>query len=441
VLAATLANSGMAPQPRFIRGGGVSKLADFHFEGGQAVQMQKLREGMRLVVNSSAGTGRSAKSDKVMIAGKNAMFQNWHRINQKPESTHGWFIGFAPFERPTIAFALLKQGSQSEEDDANLIAKRIVEETLALPADGSGEVLPVEEDLSEVQLAQAQFDAKADSLKSAVERLKPEETTGFPLDEIRIRNGQILIRGESAGMIQALQFRDKVSALQWADSLEWNFPVPQTLTDGKRVGFMMLGTLIWKGKTTTPAEEVLASLKSLNDPRAYGWEELRKAAGLAKLPEGTSAWHPEAGDSSMNFYLLRKNVAGWLRASLGAEVDLGWLEANRAKVQSYSAKNGYQIEVKALTPPHLFKMTVKAPSKTAAATPAKFDFDAGETSRQIKALSAETGIFVKEFKMGQGKVSVIGEASGMVPARKYLFKLLLCMTRHLTKKPLHLPIL
>ncbi|MCF7785297.1 MAG: hypothetical protein K9N47_04200 [Prosthecobacter sp.] len=368
VLAATMANSGMAPQPHFIRGPGVSKLADFHFEGTQAAQMQKLREGMRLVVNGNAGTGQSARSDKVMIAGKNAMVQRWHRINQNPELTHSWFIGFAPFDRPTLAFAILKQGSKSEDDDATPIARRIVEETLALPADGSGEVLPVEENLSELQLVQAQFDAKADVLRAAIERLKPEETTGFPLDEIRVRNGQILIRGAALGMIQALQFRDKVRAIEWEDPLEWNFPVPQTLTDGKRVGFVMLGTLLWEGKTTTSLEDVQASLVILNDPRVYGWEDLLKAAGLAELPGGTEARHGEAGDPSVNFYLLRQNVAGWLRASLGAEVDVGWLETNTGKIQHYPAKNGYKVEVLPMRSPNLFKVTVTPPGKTAAAT-------------------------------------------------------------------------
>lgn len=389
VLAATLANSGLAPQPRFIRGGGVAKLADFRFEGARAAQMQKLREGMRLVVNGTAGTGLSARSANVMIAGKNAMIQNWHRINQNPENTHSWFIGFAPFDQPTLAFAILKQGSKSAEDDATPIAKRIVEETLALPADGSGEVLPVKEGVSELQLAQAKFDAKADVLKASIERLKPEETTGFPLDEIRVRNGQILIRGVATGMIQALQFRDKVLALKWEDPLEWTMPVPQILADGKRVGLMMLATLIWEGKTTTSLEKVQASLKSLNDPRAYGWEELRNAAGLAELPGGTEAWRVAMGDPSVNFYLQRKNIAGWLRASLGAEVDVGWLETNTSKVQHYPAKNGYHIEVQPLTPPNLFKVTVKASVKTTAVMSGQVDSNATETAIRMKSALAK----------------------------------------------------
>lgn len=378
VLAATLANSGMAPQPRFVAGGSVKKLADFHFDGTKAVQMQKLREGMRLVVHGSGGAGHSARSEKVIIAGKNAMFQNWHRINQKPERTHSWFIGFAPFDKPTLAFAILKQGSQSENDDATPIAKRLVEEALALPADGSGEVSPVKEDLSEVQLAQALFDAKADSVKKTLQSLGPEETTGFPLDEIRVQNGQILIRGAARGMIQALQFRDKVRALQWADSLEWSFPVPQTLTDGKRVGFVMLGTLVWKGKSTTPLEEVQVALKMLNDPVAYGWVELRKTAGLAELPGSASAWHAEAGDPAIHFYLPRKNVAGWLRASLGAEADIQWLDSTTAKGQDYPAKNGWQVEVQRTSSPQLFKVTVVPLKKTAASA-------AGTTSAPTRA--------------------------------------------------------
>lgn len=428
VLAATVGNGGKVPQPGILKQNGASSWrVDLTRETLTAVDVDHLREGMRLVVNSDPGTGQRARSDKVIIAGKTGTAQNWRRdakgVNQADNNT--WFIGFAPFDKPTLAFAILKQGGKSGGGDCAPIAKRIVEETLALPADGSGEVLPLEEPLTEQQQAGARFDAKAEVLKAAIEGIKPDAATGFKLDEITVRNGQVVIRGVASGMIQALQFRDALQSLKWEEPLEWVAPVPQTLADGKRVGFAVLGVLASKVKNVTALEEVRASLASLNDQRSHVWEVVRKKAGLAAIPSGRTALRGEVGDSAIHFYLLQKEVAGWLRDSLDAQVDVGWLETGDPKTKSYPAKSGYEIEVTAERSPAVFKVTVKPLAKTtAAATPAKFEFDTAETSRQIKALSAEPGVVVKEFKMGQGKVTVLGESSGMIPARKYLFKLL-----------------
>lgn len=60
-----------------------------------------VREGMRLVVNGDHGTGRAAGVPGVPVAGKTGTAQNPHGKD------HAWFIGFAPFDQPVVALAVL----------------------------------------------------------------------------------------------------------------------------------------------------------------------------------------------------------------------------------------------------------------------------------------------------------------------------------------------
>jgi|GEM_PF-1366991 len=397
--------------------------------------LARVRSALREAVIHPQPWARSLTSSKAQIA---ALADSYATGAKGPHSEvfthHYWMAGYAPADKPTLAFALYVDETSPDStlvpDKLGPMVRRVVEEMLALPADGSGEVQPVEDELSRAhdqqQQAQARFDAKAELLKAAIEGIKPDATTGFKLEEITVGSGQVVVRGVASSMTQALQFREALLSLKWEDELEWVSPVPQTLRDGKRVGFGVLGVLASNVKDATALEVVQASLASLNDPRSNTWQALRQLAGLAEIPGGRTALRGELGDTGVHFYLPRQEVAGWLRDSLGDDVDVQWLETEDAQSHGYQAKNGYQVEVSpSKSSGKVLKVTVKPQAKTiAAAGPAKFDFDAGETSRQIKALSAEAGILVKEFKMGQGKVSVLGEATGMTAARKYLFKLL-----------------
>ncbi len=372
VLAATVGTGGKVPQPGIVK---QEEPRAWHADLTQgtltAAAVEPLREGMRLAVNGDSGTGRLAQSDKVVIAGKTGTAQNWRKdaAGARVEDNHGWFIGFAPFDKPTLAFAILKNGAKSGGSDCGPIAKRIVEEALALPADGSGAVKPVAEPITPKKKVQLKFDAKADAMRAAIERIKPDATTGFKLDEITVRNGQVVIRGVASGMSQALQFRDALLSLKWEDELEWLFPVPQTLKDGKSVGFQMRGVLASQVKNTTALEEVRASLVTLKDPQSHVWEAVRRTAGLAAIPSGRPALRGELGDPAIHFYLLQKEVAGWLRESLGAQVDVGWLETADPTTQSYPAKSGYEVEVIS-GKSSVFKVTVK---KAAGAPPSQVE--------------------------------------------------------------------
>ncbi|HPG40362.1 MAG TPA: penicillin-binding protein 2 [bacterium] len=59
-----------------------------------------IRNGMRLVVNGDRGTGRASRLPDIEVAGKTGTAQNPHGED------HAWFIGFAPFERPEVAFCV-----------------------------------------------------------------------------------------------------------------------------------------------------------------------------------------------------------------------------------------------------------------------------------------------------------------------------------------------
>lgn len=104
-----LGNEGVAYKPRLLR-----KIVDpitHHaaFPASDSVRVQgispdtfkKLKQGMYLVVNGGRGTGRAAWIPRVKVCGKTGTAQNPHG------DSHAWFIGFAPMEKPEIAFCIL----------------------------------------------------------------------------------------------------------------------------------------------------------------------------------------------------------------------------------------------------------------------------------------------------------------------------------------------
>lgn len=242
VLAATVCNGGKVPKATLLRlesGAKPEWRADLIAEGLPANQIEQIREGMRLVVNGDTGTGKAARSDTVVIAGKTGTSQFWRSVNGKKEQDNrALFVGFAPFDQPTLAFAVLVEGGKSGGADAAPIAKCIVEESLALPANGSGKLEPVEEPGGERKAA---FDAKGDVLKREIQKAAPDSKTGFSLDEITVRNGRVIISGITASMTQALQFREKLTEIGKSHGIEWSFPVPETMADGMRVKFRAAG--------------------------------------------------------------------------------------------------------------------------------------------------------------------------------------------------------
>jgi len=64
-----------------------------------------VREGMRRVVQEPGGTAASARVPGVISAGKTGTAQNPHGDD------HAWYVGFAPFDNPKIAIAVLVENA------------------------------------------------------------------------------------------------------------------------------------------------------------------------------------------------------------------------------------------------------------------------------------------------------------------------------------------
>lgn len=60
-----------------------------------------IREGMHRAVQSPGGTGALARVKGIEVAGKTGTAQNPHGLD------HAWFVGFAPYDHPRIAIAVL----------------------------------------------------------------------------------------------------------------------------------------------------------------------------------------------------------------------------------------------------------------------------------------------------------------------------------------------
>lgn len=85
-----------------------------------------VRRAMYMVVNGPAGTGRAARVDGIEVAGKTGTAQNPHGKD------HAWFIGFAPYENPEIAFAIIVENAGTGGSIAAPIAKEIVKKYFEL---------------------------------------------------------------------------------------------------------------------------------------------------------------------------------------------------------------------------------------------------------------------------------------------------------------------
>lgn len=85
-----------------------------------------VREGMFRVVNAPGGTGWAARLPGTAVGGKTGTAQNPHGDD------HAWFVGFAPFENPRIAVAVLVENAGFGGTVAAPIARRVMETFLKL---------------------------------------------------------------------------------------------------------------------------------------------------------------------------------------------------------------------------------------------------------------------------------------------------------------------
>lgn len=82
-----------------------------------------VREGMYLVVNGN-GTARSLKMEDFIVSGKTGTAQNPHGKD------HALFVGFAPYDKPTIAIAVIVENVGFGGTHAAPIAKKMFESYL-----------------------------------------------------------------------------------------------------------------------------------------------------------------------------------------------------------------------------------------------------------------------------------------------------------------------
>ncbi|HHM24352.1 MAG TPA: hypothetical protein ENJ23_04845 [Bacteroidetes bacterium] len=114
-LAATIARKGVMVRPHLFHhsinpttGKATFFRADsLRIRGVPQAAFDVVREGMRLVVEGDAGTGKAARVPGIHVAGKTGTAQNPHGKD------HAWFIGFAPFENPRVAVVVLVENGGS----------------------------------------------------------------------------------------------------------------------------------------------------------------------------------------------------------------------------------------------------------------------------------------------------------------------------------------
>lgn len=106
--AMTLGNQGHYYQPHAVRAyfNKTTKTIDTLSHSHRLIDVSKktwevVREGMRRVVQEPGGTASLARIKGILAAGKTGTSQNPHGKD------HSWFIGFAPFDNPAIAIAVM----------------------------------------------------------------------------------------------------------------------------------------------------------------------------------------------------------------------------------------------------------------------------------------------------------------------------------------------
>jgi len=125
-VAAFIANGGRLVRPHFARQAGAPLPAPVV----RPETIAAVTDGMRMVV--AAGTGWRARLQSVEVCGKTGSAQvvARSRLEKTPNARaimpHGWFIAFAPADRPRIALAVLVEHGGSGGEAAAPVARRIL---------------------------------------------------------------------------------------------------------------------------------------------------------------------------------------------------------------------------------------------------------------------------------------------------------------------------
>lgn len=126
LMTALVANNGKSFVPHLVKGYLDEKrnFVPFRFEeintGVNENNVRIIKKGMWLVVNGGGGTAKNIRSTDVVIAGKTGTVQNIHGRN------HSLFVGFAPYDDPKIAVAVLFENAGYGADVAAPVAEEVI---------------------------------------------------------------------------------------------------------------------------------------------------------------------------------------------------------------------------------------------------------------------------------------------------------------------------
>ncbi|MBW3541190.1 MAG: hypothetical protein KY476_13055, partial [Planctomycetes bacterium] len=138
-LMAAIGGDGRLVTPHVVRGFAQPQTADSSEQswpvreaapiaGLSAETLRRVREGLERVVADPRGTGyKQVRLKEVAIAGKTGTAEVG-----PGRRDHAWFAGYVPADRPKVAFAVVLEHGGSGGSDAGPLARRLVQELLAL---------------------------------------------------------------------------------------------------------------------------------------------------------------------------------------------------------------------------------------------------------------------------------------------------------------------
>lgn len=124
LVASTVANDGIMMEPNIVKevidkdGNTVSQVEPK--QAGEVISKETaeiLQKYMRTVVTS--GTGKNANLWNVQVCGKTGTADH----DSGDKVAHSWFIGFAPYDNPQVAFAVILEEGENSQKNAAAVAK------------------------------------------------------------------------------------------------------------------------------------------------------------------------------------------------------------------------------------------------------------------------------------------------------------------------------
>jgi penicillin-binding protein 2 len=114
----------------------------------KATTLEHVRNGLRDVVHGASGTGGSARSTEVEIAGKTGTAQVAEMRGAMVKSEdlaylirdHAWFVAYAPADKPEIAVVVLVEHGGHGGSAAAPLAKQVIEKYFALKKEPPSEM-------------------------------------------------------------------------------------------------------------------------------------------------------------------------------------------------------------------------------------------------------------------------------------------------------------